>query len=50
MSGDHPYPALAALAEFALSLPEAWADTPWGDQVVKRLDAETDRPPSPPPS
>ncbi len=26
---------LESLAEFALSLPEAWPDTPWGDQVVK---------------
>ncbi|HWL41310.1 MAG TPA: MmcQ/YjbR family DNA-binding protein [Ilumatobacter sp.] len=25
----------AALSEFALSLPEAWADSPWGDSVVK---------------
>jgi predicted DNA-binding protein (MmcQ/YjbR family) len=24
-----------SLAEFALSLPEAWPDTPWGDRVVK---------------
>jgi predicted DNA-binding protein (MmcQ/YjbR family) len=23
------------LEQFALSLPEAWADTPWGDRVVK---------------
>lgn len=23
------------LEEFALSLPEAWADSPWGDSVVK---------------
>ena len=23
------------LAQFALSLPEAWADAPWGDRVVK---------------
>ena len=23
------------LERFALSLPEAWADTPWGDRVVK---------------
>jgi predicted DNA-binding protein (MmcQ/YjbR family) len=26
---------LASLEEFALSLPEAWIDTPWGDRVVK---------------
>jgi predicted DNA-binding protein (MmcQ/YjbR family) len=25
----------ASIEEFALSLPEAWADTPWGDSVVK---------------
>jgi predicted DNA-binding protein (MmcQ/YjbR family) len=24
-----------ALSEFALSLPEAWPDDPWGDRVVK---------------
>ena len=24
-----------SLAEFALSLPEAWADNPWGDRVTK---------------
>ena len=24
-----------AFEEFALSLPEAWPDTPWGDRVVK---------------
>lgn len=24
-----------SLEEFALSLPEAWYDTPWGDAVVK---------------
>ena len=26
---------VGALEEFALSLPEAWADTPWGDRVTK---------------
>ena len=26
---------LATVATFALSLPEAWADQPWGDPVVK---------------
>ena len=30
-----PKSTLARLEEFALSLPEAWADTPWGDRVVK---------------
>lgn len=30
---DHP--VLASLEEFALSLPETWIDTPWGDRVVK---------------
>ena len=30
-----PKSTLARLEEFALSLPEAWADTPWGDHVVK---------------
>ena len=29
------HPAVAPLADFALSLPEAWPDTPWGDAVVK---------------
>jgi len=29
------HPRLAALATFALSFPEAWADQPWGDSVVK---------------
>lgn len=29
------HPALADLADFALSLPEAWPDSPWGDSVVK---------------
>jgi predicted DNA-binding protein (MmcQ/YjbR family) len=28
-------PTIVALEEFALSLPEAWVDTPWGDRVVK---------------
>jgi predicted DNA-binding protein (MmcQ/YjbR family) len=27
--------SLAAAAKYALSLPEAWADEPWGDPVVK---------------
>jgi predicted DNA-binding protein (MmcQ/YjbR family) len=27
--------AIEALEEFALSLPEAWADAPWGDRVAK---------------
>lgn len=26
---------IETLEEFALSLPEAWVDTPWGDRVVK---------------
>ena len=26
---------ITALEQFALSLPEAWADQPWGDRVVK---------------
>ena len=30
-----PSRAVDALEEFALSLPEAWADSPWGDRVVK---------------
>ena len=29
------HPRLATLAEFALGFPEAWADEPWGDAVVK---------------
>lgn len=28
-------PTIAACEQFALSLPEAWPDTPWGDRVVK---------------
>lgn len=30
-----PHPMVEALEEFALGLPEAWPDTPWGDRVVK---------------
>jgi predicted DNA-binding protein (MmcQ/YjbR family) len=30
-----PDAAVDSLEEFALSLPEAWPDTPWGDRVVK---------------
>jgi predicted DNA-binding protein (MmcQ/YjbR family) len=26
---------ISALEEFALGMPEAWPDTPWGDRVVK---------------
>ncbi len=26
---------IADVEQFALALPEAWADTPWGDRVVK---------------
>jgi predicted DNA-binding protein (MmcQ/YjbR family) len=33
MSPEHA--AVDALEEFALSLPEAWPDQPWGDRVVK---------------
>jgi predicted DNA-binding protein (MmcQ/YjbR family) len=29
------HPLLDELEEFALSLPEAWSDDPWGDPVVK---------------
>lgn len=29
------HPSVADIAEFALSLPEAWPDSPWGDSVVK---------------
>jgi predicted DNA-binding protein (MmcQ/YjbR family) len=35
MAGDPAHEHLEALAEFALSLPEAWPDHPWGDRVVK---------------
>lgn len=35
MADGGPHPILAPLHEFALSLPEAWPDSPWGDQVVK---------------
>ena len=30
-----PSVTITKLEEFALSLPEAWADSPWGDRVVK---------------
>lgn len=30
-----PHALVESLEEFALSLPEAWPDTPWGDRVVK---------------
>ena len=30
-----PDPIIRALEEFALGFPEAWADDPWGDRVVK---------------
>jgi predicted DNA-binding protein (MmcQ/YjbR family) len=30
-----PDTTIDALERFALSLPEAWADAPWGDRVVK---------------
>ncbi len=30
-----PRRTVEALEEFALSLPEAWVDSPWGDRVVK---------------
>lgn len=30
-----PHTVVRSLEEFALSLPEAWPDTPWGDRVVK---------------
>ena len=29
------HPAVAHLADFGSSLPESWADSPWGDSVVK---------------
>ena len=29
------HPDVAALEAFALTLPEAWPDNPWGDRVVK---------------
>lgn len=29
------HPRLTGIAEFALSLPGSWADSPWGDAVVK---------------
>lgn len=34
MAAD-PHAFVDGLEEFALSLPEAWPDTPWGDRVVK---------------
>ena len=30
-----PPSTIADIEQFALSLPETWADTPWGDHVVK---------------
>lgn len=30
-----PIAVVDSLEEFALSLPEAWPDSPWGDRVVK---------------
>lgn len=30
-----PHPSLADVFEFALDLPEAWVDEPWGDLCVK---------------
>jgi predicted DNA-binding protein (MmcQ/YjbR family) len=40
MAHDRSHPSdadavIASLEEFAMSLPEAWIDTPWGDRVVK---------------
>jgi predicted DNA-binding protein (MmcQ/YjbR family) len=35
MTTKHDRAALDALEEFALALPGAWPDTPWGDRVVK---------------
>lgn len=31
----HPDPLIDVPEAFALSLPDAWPDTPWGDRVVK---------------
>jgi predicted DNA-binding protein (MmcQ/YjbR family) len=33
--GDPHRTAIEALEEFALSLPDAWPDSPWGDRVTK---------------
>jgi predicted DNA-binding protein (MmcQ/YjbR family) len=35
MADDRSHHVLAEMEGFALSLPEAWVDTPWGDRVVK---------------
>lgn len=35
MARDRSHHVLAEIESFALSLPEAWIDTPWGDRVVK---------------
>ena len=36
MADKHsPVARVAELEEFALTFPEAWVDTPWGDEVVK---------------
>lgn len=32
---EDPHAFVDALEDFALALPEAWPDTPWGDRVVK---------------
>ncbi|HSJ91172.1 MAG TPA: MmcQ/YjbR family DNA-binding protein [Ilumatobacter sp.] len=34
MAAD-PHAVVDSLEDFALSLPEAWPDAPWGDRVVK---------------
>ncbi|MEM9606780.1 MAG: MmcQ/YjbR family DNA-binding protein [Actinomycetota bacterium] len=34
MAGD-PHADVETLHQFALTLPEAWPDEPWGDRVVK---------------
>ena len=33
--GDPHRTTIEALEEFALSLPDAWPDSPWGDRVTK---------------
>lgn len=32
---NDPHAVIGKVEEFALSLPEAWPDEPWGDRVVK---------------
>ncbi len=35
VTGRHTHSVLDSIERFALSLPDVWADSPWGDRVVK---------------